>query len=518
MATLSQESRPPAAPMRAPRTFFISRWLYLRALGLAYVVAFLSLGSQLEGLLGDKGLLPAAEFLRFLDAHGNPTAFLSVPSLLWLRPDAAFLHVLSGAGLGASTLLLFGLAPRMASLLAWITYLSITAVGRDFFAYQWDSLLLEAGLLAVFLAPGGLRPRVYGGAPSAWSFVWLSRFVLVKLMVGSAVVKMTSGDPAWPGLTALNFYFETQALPTFAAWWAHALPPGLLQSATAAVLVIELASPLLIFGPGRVPALAAVGFVAWFTLLSLSGNHAFMNLLAAALCLLLIEDRYWLKLRSRRSDMDHAAIAMARARPAWRVALHGLIGATLALASCFAALDKLVPASWMSGPPRALVSAVAPLRSFNSYGMFPRLTRARHELVIEGSLDGSRWIPYEFRWKPGRQDRAPGFIAPFHPRLDWQMGFEADRMGPTSPWFDRLLKQLLRGDRAILGLLDENPFPLWPPRFVRAVLYEYRFTTPAERQDTGQWWHRRFIGERVPPQSLSPEEQFNRLPDGVIRS
>ncbi|MCP5518405.1 MAG: lipase maturation factor family protein [Verrucomicrobiales bacterium] len=502
----------------SPRTFFISRWWFLRALGLIYLLAFLSLAPQIDGLLGGDGLLPAARHLRFLRAHAGWEAVYAAPSLLWLRPDTTFLHALCGAGIGASLLLLIGAAPRLAALLCWALYLSMVSVGGEFFAYQWDGLLLETGLVAVFLAPGGLWPGRYRGAPSAWTFVWLGRLVLVKLMLGSALGKLLGGDRTWPGLTALQHHFETQPLPTLPAWWMHQLPAWALQTGAGLLLLIELSAPLLIFGPRRVPALAAIGFGVWFILISITGNHAFLNLLAVALCLLLVDDASWHALRGRPPDYDRAAEAMARAKPVWRVALHGMVGATMALLSLFAALDKVLPVTWMAGPPRMLVRAAGPLRSFNAYGMFTRMTPVRQEIIIEGSLDGERWTPYEFRWKPGDPGRAPGFVAPFQPRLDWQMWFEAASPLGTSRWFDRLLTRLLEGDRTTLRLLEADPFPLWPPRYIRAVLYEYHFTSEAERRKDGHWWRREKVRVLVPARALPPEDRPDRLPRGVLRA
>lgn len=501
-----------------PRTFFLSRWLFLRALGFIYLLAFLSIAPQLDALLGGNGLLPAGQHLRFLRAHAGVEAVFATPSLLWLRPDTLFLHALCGAGIGASVLLVIGAGPRLAALMCWSLYLSIVSVGGEFFAYQWDGLLLETGLLAIFLAPSGLRPRIYGGAPSSWLFVWLGRLLLAKLMLGSALAKLLGGDGAWPGLTALQVHFETQPIPTLPAWWAHQLPPWILQAGAGWLLLIELTAPLLIFGPRRVPVLAAGVLLSWFGLISITGNYAFLNLLAMALCLLLVDDAAWQRLFRRRLTPDRAVEAMGRAKPMWRVALHGMVGATMALVSLCAALDDLLPRKWMGGPPRMLLRAVGPLRSFNPYGMFAEMTSVRHEIIIEGSLDGEEWVPYEFRWKPGNVGRAPRFVAPFQPRLDWQMGFEAARLQGTSRWFDRLLTRLLEGDRTTLRLLDGNPFPLWPPHYVRAVLYEYHFTTPAERRQSGHWWRRDKVRLFAPQRSLPPEDRHDRLPRGVLRA
>ncbi len=510
---------PPSPPRRPPPEFFHARWWFSRLLGIVYLAAFGALLPQLAGLLGPSGLEPAIPPLRVLGRHGGPLALLAMPSLLWLDPDFVFLATLCAGGVAAALLLLSNTAPRLAAAACWCLYLSVVAVGRDFFAYQWDALLLEAGFLAVFLAPGGLLPGKYRHAPSSWAFVGLGRLLLVKLLLGSALGKLLNGDPAWREGTALNFFFETQPLPTALAWWAHHLPSAALHAATRLTVLVELLAPLLIFGPRRLRPWVAGGYLLWFALVSLTGNHAFLPLLAMALCLLLVEDAAWPGRRRKPGAPHPAAAARARGKPWWRLVAHGAVVAVMALLSLTAGLRPFLPGGGKAlGPVDALLTVTAPFRVFNRYGMFTTITRRRREIVIEGSLDGDHWTPYEFRWKPGVVFRAPGFVAPFQPRLDWQMWFAALTPYADDPWFDRLLDRLLTGDPAVLNLLGRNPFPLWPPREVRAVLYEYHFTSPEERRRTGNWWWRKRVGLYAPPRSLPPDEQPPALPPGVIRT
>lgn len=506
----------PIPPVRSPRQFYLSRWWFLRTLGVIYLIAFASLLPQLEGLLGAHGLLPAALRLRLLAVHAGTDVFFALPSLLWFHPDTAFLHTLCAAGISFSVMLLLGAAPRLSAAACWLLYLSIASVGGAFFSYQWDGLLLETGLLAIFLAPRGLMPRRPGPPPSSWAFVWLGRLILVKLLLGSGLVKLLSGDGSWPGLTALTFHFETQPLPTAFAWQVHHLSAPLLAAATAALLTVELLAVLFIFGPKRLPALAAAVLIPWFALVSLTGNHAFLNLLAIALCLLLVDDDTWRRLRRRRQTSGTPP--PLRLAPGWRVLPHGMVLALVSTLSVLSALSDWLPASWLGGPPRALLRAVAPLRSFNSYGMFASMTRTRREIIIEGTLDGRQWHPYEFRWKPGNIRRAPALVAPYQPRLDWQMWFAALPGQEPPEWFDTLLERLLENDPAVLSLLDENPFGLWPPRQVRASLFEYHFTSREERERTGHWWWRRKLETYAPARELPVEQRTPRLPRGATRT
>lgn len=502
---------------RPPSTFFVARWLFLRALGLIYLLTFLTLAPQIDGLLGSAGLLPAAAHLWQTGASLGGEGVLTLPSLLWLRPDSGFLHVLITSGVGASCLLLAGAAPRLASGLCWILYLSIVAVGRDFFVYQWDALLLEAGLLAVIFAPGGLWPGIHQRAPSAWSLVWLGRLLLVKVLAGSALGAMWGGEEARRGLGLLVRHFESQPLPTLMAWWAHQLPGWLHELTGMLLLVLLWLAAVLAFAPRRLAAWAAAGTGFGFGCLSMAGYPWMVSLLVLALCLLLVDDATWERLRNGLSGrlQDQGMRAMLQAKPMWRVASHGMAASTLAILSLLAGLEAVIPRAWLGAPPRLMLDALAPLRSFNSYALLTGNTPVRYEIVIEGSLDGERWVPYEFRSKPGDPWRRPGLVPSFQPRLDWQMGVEASRVNVGSPWFESLLDHLLRGEPATLDLLDRNPFPLWPPRTVRATLYRYRFTSVVERRQTGRWWQREAVRLLVPARLLPAEERRPPLPRGV---
>jgi hypothetical protein len=133
------------------------------------------------------------------------------------------------------------------------------------------------------------------------------------------------------------------------------------------------------------------------------------------------------------------------------------------------------------------------------------MTKERSEIMIEGSADGIEWKPYEFKWKPGALDRMPGFVEPHQPRLDWQMWFAALGDVRQNPWFLGLAFRLLENSPDVVRLLGNNPFPEKPPRYLRAELYRYRFSTLAEHQRTGQWWQREDLREYLPTISLRGE-------------
>ncbi|HEY2946301.1 MAG TPA: lipase maturation factor family protein [Vicinamibacteria bacterium] len=395
------------------------------------------------------------------------------------------------AGAVLSALLLVGLAPVPILFALWALYLSLAVVSQVFLGYQWDALLLETGLLAVFLAPGGLRPRPGRESPPPPLVVWLFRWLLFRLMFGSGLVKLASGDPTWRGLTALQYHYWTQPLPTWVGWYAAHLPSGIHRASAGIMFAVELGAPLLLFAPRRFRRLAFPPLVGLQILIALTGNYAFFNLLAAALCLFALEDD---DLPARgRSRFPPAA---SGARPFWPKAVLYPVAAIILVVSAGEALTTLgvEPPT----PVRALRRIVGPLWSINSYGLFAVMTTTRPEIVVEGSDDGLTWKAYEFKWKPGDAARRPGFVAPHQPRLDWQMWFAALGTCEDNPWFVRFLGRLLEGSPPVLALLARNPFPGRPPRLIRAERYEYMPTDLTTRRQEGTWWRREARGDYCP--------------------
>lgn len=476
------ESNPTTGPRHAR-----VRWLFLRALALVYLCAFASLWVQVEGLIGSDGILPAQELLEYVRERTGLERYRLLPTLFWISSGDGALLVLCGAGAGLSIALLLGFAPVPTSALLWVVYLSVVGVGQVFLGYQWDALLLETGLLAILLAPGGWRPRL-GREPSLAS-IWLLRWLLFRLMFSSGLVKLASGDPTWRHLTALDYHYWTQPLPTWIGWYAHQMPTWTHAASVALMFALELAAPLLIFAGRRGRLVAFFPLIALQALIAGTGNYAFFNLLAAALCLPLLDDAAlpaWLRARVPATD---AATPARRFRPQ-DLAL-GAVVLPVSLMQLGAATGVRVP--WPPPFPQ-LAAAVAPLASVNGYGLFAVMTTSRPEIVVEGSRDGLTWLPYEFHWKPGDSRRAPGFVAPHQPRLDWQMWFAALASCESSPWLERFLMRLREGSPPVRKLLAGDPFANDPPRLVRAVLYDYRFTDLAVRRGTGDWWKRERLG------------------------
>jgi predicted DCC family thiol-disulfide oxidoreductase YuxK len=512
-----------------PPTQVLLRWIFLRLLGVVYLIAFVSLWVQVPGLIGSEGIVPAGTTMQLVRneaaaAHLGINRYHLVPTLCWISASDSSLQIQCAAGTALAVLVIIGIAPALCLFLLWLIYLSLTTVGGVFLGFQWDNLLLETGLLAVFFAPLQWLPRKPGQeAPPSRIALWLLRWLLFRLMFESGCVKLLSGDPTWRHLTALHFHFDTQPLPTWIGWYAYQLPAGLQKTCTAAMFVIELLVPFLIFAPRRPRQFACAALVLFQVAILLTGNYGFFNLLTIVLCLTLLDDAALKRRRLGRlwpgADCEAPAIA-AFASPGRRWAA----GFTLPLAIIVFAVSfvQLLGMFRVRLPgPRPVLAGyqwLLPLRSFNSYGLFAVMTTSRPEIVVEGSNDGVQWAAYEFKYKPGSVRRRPGFVAPYQPRLDWQMWFAALGDYRQNPWFVSFCSRLLQGSPEVLALLARNPFPNAPPRYIRAVVYDYRFTHPATRRQTGDWWQRELRGVYLPPVSLSEtREASGRAPGGVPR-
>jgi predicted DCC family thiol-disulfide oxidoreductase YuxK len=461
-------------------TYFESRRWFVRSLGAVYLIAFVSLWLQVDGLVGEHGILPIGQHLQLAREHLGGNALFFLPTLCWIDSSNVFLHFLCGAGAVVSVLLMAGLAPVLSLVLLFVLYLSLTVAGQTFLSFQWDILLLETGFLAIFFAPFQWRLNAAREAEFSRVGFFLLKLLLFKLMLMSGVVKLTSHDDSWWNLTALDYHYWTQPLPTVIGWWSDQHPEWFKKCSVAFCLVVEIVGPFFIWAPRRLRHIAA-GFLVFLQLaIAATGNYCFFNLLTIALCLLLIDDTFWSRSsirgpRTTRNRLNFAAVAVAIV--------------TLPISAMFIFSAFKPEASWPR-PIAALHAYLEPFRIVNGYGLFRVMTKSRPEIIVEGSADGIEWLPYEFRWKPDALDKAPQWAAPHQPRLDWQMWFAALGTYRHNPWFVSFLERLLRNAPEVTGLLAHNPFPNDPPRYVRAKLCEYRFANSSEHRATGAWWKR----------------------------
>jgi predicted DCC family thiol-disulfide oxidoreductase YuxK len=474
-------------PELRAESYALVSWIFLRLLGAIYIAAFASLGVQIVGLIGQNGILPVGDYLAAAHRAFGDSAYRVLPTLFWVNSGDTVLVAGTVVGALLGLLVFVDKWTRTALVGLFALYLSYVYAGQDFMSFQWDTLLLETGFLAIFLTAGS---RIV---------VWLYRWLVFRYLFLAGLVKLLSGDPTWHDLTALEYHFWTQPLPTPLAWYAAQLPSWLLIGGTAATLVIELGSVFLIFLPRRLRAAAACCVLLLQSLIVLTGNYNFFNLLTMAMCVFLFDDAAlrrlvpgWLESRaqSRMPLPSRRATAIATA---------------LALIVAPVGVNRIWQTAARTDLPvlGALTQAVSPLFIVNPYGLFAVMTTTRPEIVIEGSADGRVWREYVFRYKPGPLSRPALWNIPHQPRLDWQMWFAALGSPRENLWIVGLMRRLLEGSPPVSALLDANPFADAPPKYVRAHLYDYRFADRDTRTATGQWWVRRLEGLYFPEISLA---------------
>jgi hypothetical protein len=491
------------------------RGVFLRSLGVVYAAAFASLAVQILGLVGEHGILPAADYLESAVRGEGSNAYYLLPTLCWLSASDGMLLALSWGGLAVSLLLISGFAPLPCLLLLWVSYLSISVVGQVFLHYQWDTLLLEAGLLGALFAPAGLRPSRWASRPASDVARWLLWLLLFKLMFLSGITKLVSGDPIWANGTALGFHYETQPLPSWTSWYAHQLPASVQLGSIAFMWLAELVAPFAIFAPARLRWLRGIGcgvMVSFQLAIAATGNYGFFNLLTIVLCLTLLDDdvwRRWLPARLVAAPADDPP-----ASPDWATTLRVAAALVLLPLSALAfAREIAYTAPRAAGEARPLVWSdpwvgwARPFRSVNGYGLFRTMTTERPEIVIEGRRAGSDWVEYRFRWKAGAPADAPRFVAPHQPRLDWQMWFGALNPPRHQYWLLPLARRLLEGRPEVRALLADDPFGDAPPDELRFVAYRYRFSRRHEPDGGAAWWVREPLGALTGPISRRSDER-----------
>lgn len=465
--------------------YWLTRLLLQRGVGLVYLIAFLVVVNQFRPLCGERGLLPAQEFIR-------EVPFRAAPSIFYLFPrDSAYL-LFGWGGVLLSLLAVTGLSERYGTpvsmavwTLLWVVYLSFVNIGQTFYGFGWESILLESGFLAIFLGAARSEPSVV--------VIWLFRWVLFRVILGAGLIKWR-GDPCWRDLTCLFYHFETQPMPNPLSWHFHWLPGWVQKGGVLFNHLVELVAPFFYFAPQPAAAVAGILALLFQGMLLVSGNFSWLSLLTLVLAF------------STFTDAQLARVLPVEAPPlAPPAPLHTAMIWGLAL---LVAVLSVRPVRNLLSRDQVMNINYNPFHLVNTYGAFGSITRERYEIVLEGTDEevvtaATRWRAYEFRGKPGDPRRMPPQIAPYHLRLDWLMWFAAMPSPYYHPWFIHLLARLLEGNPATLALLKENPFPDAPPRHVRALHYRYRFATPEERRRTGQWWERELAGHYFRPVSLA---------------
>lgn len=464
--------------------YWLTRTLFQRGLALVYFIAFLNALLEFKPLLGEHGLLPVPQWIKFVAFRESPSLFF------WAPRDWAFTTA-AWAGLVLSGLVLTGVAERYSTWISaavwaalWILYISFVNVGQTFYAFGWEPILLEAGFYSIFLGASRAAPQVIT--------LILLRWLCFRVMFGAGLIKLR-GDPCWRDMTCLDYHYETQPMPNPLSWYFYWAPEWTHHAGVWFNHFAELIVPFGYFLPQPVATIAGIITIAFQATIMASGNLSWLNLLTIVLAIPMLDGRLL------------AHIIPIQAPPLHPSAMpHRVVAGALAVMVVWLSIK---PVRNMLSPRQVMNTSYNALHLVGTYGAFGGITRTRYEVIVEGTDDtnptpASQWREYEFRGKPGDPRRCPPQIAPYHLRLDWLMWFAAMSDYTSHPWFVHCMGKLLEGDPATLGLLRTNPFPDHPPAYVRALLYEYHFTKPADHGRTDAWWTRQLAGSYFPAVSL----------------
>jgi len=467
-----------------PRGYWVTRLLLERGIGLICLIAFIVALNQFKPLLGERGLLPVPLFVKQVPLRETPSLFFWAPRD-WAFTAAAWL------GIVLSCLVITGISSwyTWLSVTVWLSiyllYLSFVNVGQTFYAFGWESILLEACFFAMFLGASRIVPQPIP--------IWLFRWLLFRIMFGAGLIKLR-GDPCWKDLTCLDYFYETQPMPNPLSWFYHSAPHWVNKGGVLFNHLAELIVPFGLLLPQPIAGIAGIITIIFQLFIISSGNLSWLNWLTLFLAFSTLDGKFLSAVFPLRTPEMQA--------PSMPVAF-----VNLGLALIVVIMSIPVVVNMLSA--RQIMNT-----NFNSfhlvgtYGAFGSITRPRYEVVVEGTADdvitsATTWREYEFKGKPGDIRTMPRQIAPYHLRLDWLMWFAAMGSYQQYPWFVNLVAKFLQGDRDVLSLIRSNPFPDRPPRFIRATLYEYHFTTPQERRKSGAWWKRSAVASYFPAVSLN---------------
>lgn len=471
--------------------YWLSRFMIQRGLGFVYLLAFVQALNQFRPLAGENGLLPVNLFL-------NNISFKRSPSIFHWHYSDQFFGYIAWAGILLSLLAFSGLSdigPLWVSmliwLLLWVLYLSIVNIGQIFYGFGWESILLEAGFYAIFLGP------LYYQTP--FLMIIVLRWLVFRIEFGAGLIKKR-GDPCWRNLTCMYYHHETQPLPNPLSWFFHHLPKSLHKIETLGNHIVQLGVVWFLFAPQPVASYAAIFIILTQSYLIISGNYSWLNWLTLILAFSGFSDSFLQQLIPITSPQDLAS-------PYY---FQGLSAALLIMVIYL----SIKPVKNMISTRQIMNFSFNPWLLVNTYGAFGSVTEKRYEIIIEGTTDNeidetTRWQAYEFKAKPGSPERMPPQIAPYHLRLDWQIWFAAMSTIRENPWLIRLIQRLLENDKSVLKLLKTNPFGDKSPKFIRARLFLYRYTTPGERRKSGRWWVRKYVKPYLPPKTLDDFRELN---------
>ena len=546
-------------PVRNPRNFvrwlfdthdgapdrLLPRWIFLRTLAAIYFSSFYSLLFQIRGLIGTDGISPAHDYLNAVARSFPATKIWFAPTLFWFSSTSNTLMLVTWIGLLASIVAFFNLWPRLSFFVCFVCFLSFVTAAGEFSNYQSDGMLLEAGFIALFFVPCGLLPGLGAAFPSSRASLFLLQWEWFRIYFESGMVKLLSGDRQWRTLTAMDEYYQNGPLPTWIGWYVEHLPHWFHAASAAGTLLLELAVVWMFLLPRRARIVCFLIVTPWQIGVIITANYTFLNYLVLCLGFLLLDDRFLLQLVPARyrstvatgidsaknedepqldasfpaprdlasHDPDSPDEASRQSRSIVSRTVRGHLDAIrLALATVvlswifYNTTAEMFLIPFRNFPlPAAPIAALEPLRIANQYGLFAVMTNGRYEIEFQGSSDGQNWIAYPFRYKPQALHEAPRIYAPYQPRFDWNLWFASLGDWHQNDMVPLTEERLLENGKEVLSLFRSNPFSPAPPRFVRAVLWQYWFTSRDEKRTTGNWWRRQYLGLYAPELTKTPE-------------
>ncbi|HVX26204.1 MAG TPA: lipase maturation factor family protein [Parafilimonas sp.] len=487
-------------------TYWLTRFVILRLLGIIYAVAFLVLINEVVPLIGSDGLLPVGNFLKQItDSIGGTEGFIRLPSVFWFGHSDVTLLIFAWIGFILSCVVVAGYANAITLAVLWFLYMSFVHVGQDWYAYGWEIQLTETGFLAIFLCPLlDMRPFPKHAPP--FLIIVLFRWLIFRIMIGSGLIKIR-GDEIWRNGTALYYHFETQPIPGPLSRWFHFLPHTILKVGVWFNFLAELIAPLFAFWPRIARHIAGVVMILFQITIILSGNLSFLNWLTIVPALACLDDGFWAKIFPC-SFVRKAQFAEERAEPSNRLRIASIVVTILVV------ILSIQPTINLFSSTQIMNTSFDPLDLVNTYGAFGTVGKERYNVVFEGTMDDNpdstaNWKSYIYKGLPVELDKMPPQIAPYQLHLDWQMWFASMSSPDEYPWTLNLIWKLLHNDTNATTLFAKNPFPNKPPKYIRAVLYQYSFAPPGNAQHV--WWTRKELGDWIPPLSVNNEQMIKFL-------
>jgi lipase maturation factor 1 len=456
-----------------PESYTTAASLLPRLLGFIYFCAISAFLFQMRGLLGKNGILPICEYLDYFRLRTSYKRFFYIPTLFWFNASDRTIMGFTIVGTFLSILLMLGYVPSLCLALLFVIYLSIVSTGQDFLSFGWETFLLEITFYTFLVSL----------TPISSLLTWINlNFLLFRFHIQAGAVKLQSRDPAWRDLTALKFHYQSQPLPNMWAWFVYKWPTAFHKASTLFMFFVELVVPFGLFLTDDIRAAVGIAFIALQVIIWSTGNFSYLNHLTASFSIIAFNNSYLSFIQKP---------LPVHSSPWFLQWLLSVIGALFIILQCVRLWNHFQPQR------RILAEWLHRLSFFhlvNHYGLFAIMTKERIEIVVEGSEEGTIWKEYLCRYKPSEVTRRPRRISPYQPRLDWQMWFLPFDDFESETWFQEYLYHLLKGTPEVLKLIRYNPFPDKPPKYIRALMYDYRFSTKQQKRENGWWWQRDLIG------------------------